>query len=161
MPEQKFPVMYHSRLWRFAPKILYNQADLDNFLAVVTLADWVKSPDPPIDPAEAPKYESYPKTLYSVNINAQVVENSNQEALMSSTYHPLELSPADIEAAKQTAEQKQKQAELEAAAAPPPPPDGQFAGGQPPQEQPQQPYGQPPESGQWSQPPGPYGQPQT
>src|SRR5262249_23106754 len=52
MAEQKFPVMYHSRLWRFAPKILYNQSDLDNFLAVVTLDDWVKSPDPPIDPAE-------------------------------------------------------------------------------------------------------------
>src|SRR5262245_58657236 len=77
MAEQKFPVMYHSRLWRFAPKILYIQADLDNFLAVVTHDDWVKSPDPPIDPAEEPKYSEYPKTLYSVNINAQVVGNSN------------------------------------------------------------------------------------
>jgi len=114
MAEQKFPVMYHSRLWRFAPKILYNQADLDNFLAVVTLDDWVKSPDPPIDPAEEAKYSEYPKTLYSVNINAQVVENSNQEALMSSTYHPLDLSPADIEAAKAAAEQKQKKADLAA-----------------------------------------------
>jgi len=143
MAEQKFPVMYHSRLWRFAPKILYNQADLDNFLAVVTLDDWVKSPDPPIDPAEEPKYSEYPKTLYSVNIASQVVANSNQEALMSSTYHELDLSPADIEAAQKAQEAKQKKAEEQAQ---------QQDAGQPPQ--PAQQYEQQP--GQWGQQPGQY-----
>lgn len=118
MADMKFPCMYYPKLWRAAPKILYNQADLDNFLAVVTLADWVKSPDPPIDAAEAPKYEKYPKTLYSVQIASQVVENSNQEALLSASYHPLELSANDIEAAKQTAELQKKQRELEEAAIP-------------------------------------------
>jgi len=144
MAEQKFPVMYHSRLWRFAPKILYNQSDLDNFLAVVTLDDWVKSPDPPIDPEEKSKYESYPKTLYSVNINSQVIENSNQEALMSSTYHELDLSPAEIEAAQKAQEAKQKKAEEQAQQQP--------DAGQPPQSGQQ--YEQQP--GQWTQQPGQY-----
>jgi len=145
--------MYYPRLWREAPKILYNQADLDNFLKVATLSDWVKSPDPPIDPAEAPKYEKYPKTLYSVQMAHQVAQDSNQEALLEATYHPLDLTPGDIEAAQQAAEQKQKQADLEAQSKPQPPeqppPSDQF--GQPQQ---QQQFGQQQQPGQFGQQPG-------